>query len=176
MADPTYVKLPERAWSGMMADLETGWSISGLDVKEFPDSEEEGDEAAFVRSALRYGNLEAATAAEYEAVQSAHEAVAKVAPDPKAEIGQQSPWNEAAIQKASRRERSKLLRKRFGADTEEGAREAARREAAQAEAGQYGEMSKDELQALAANRGLDTSGTKKDLTERLQEDDAKAGA
>ena len=72
--DPQYVRLANRLSRGILADVEgSGWSISGLDVKPFP----EGTNAArFVRHALRDGKLEPASRAEHEEVQSEAKKVA----------------------------------------------------------------------------------------------------
>lgn len=74
--DPKYVMLANRLTNGMVADIEgSGWSISGLDVKEFPSTE---GAARFVRHALREGKLEPSSRAEFDEVQEHHKNVAKV--------------------------------------------------------------------------------------------------
>lgn len=63
--DPKYVRLATRLQGGMICDVQnTGWSIAGLDVKEFP---EDRQEARYVRSNVNSGKLEPASKAEYEA-------------------------------------------------------------------------------------------------------------
>lgn len=49
--------------NGLCVDRETQWSISGMDVKPFPESK---PQARFVRRKLNAGVLEAASAAEHE--------------------------------------------------------------------------------------------------------------
>lgn len=72
--DPQYVRLANRLSRGILADVEgSGWSISGLDVKEFP--KDNTNAARFVRHALRDGKLEPASRAEHEEVQSEVEAL-----------------------------------------------------------------------------------------------------
>jgi len=48
-------------------------------------------------------------------------------------------------------------------------------EEAQPEAVNYGKLNKTELQELAADRGLDTEGTRQELIERLQAHDDAVG-
>lgn len=61
--NPEYVRLADHMTSGLCVDMETGWSISGFDVKEFPADREQ---ARFVRRKLNAAILEAASLAEYE--------------------------------------------------------------------------------------------------------------
>lgn len=62
--DPQYVRLATRLSRGMVCDVKgSGWSISGLDVRKFP----EGNVAArFVRAKVNAGVLEPASKAEWE--------------------------------------------------------------------------------------------------------------
>lgn len=100
--DPQYVRLTNRLGLQMVADVTggSGWSISGLDVKEFPDDE---DEAAYVRVQLGRGVLEPATKAEYEEVHDEDDVSEVVAryTDPSGK----KPWQEAEVQAASRKRR-----------------------------------------------------------------------
>lgn len=74
--DPKYVRLSNRLSYGMQADVDgSGWSISGLDVKEFPSSD---GAARYVRKMLRDGKLEPASRAEFDEVQEGNKAVEKV--------------------------------------------------------------------------------------------------
>ena len=65
--DPAYVRLVDRLARGCQVDLESGWSIAGMDVMEFPD-EDQPLAVAFVRNALARGVLEGCSKAEYEEV------------------------------------------------------------------------------------------------------------
>ena len=64
MATPSYVRLSTELVSGLVVDMESGWGISGRDVQPYPENDVQ---ATFVKSALRQGILEEATADEYEA-------------------------------------------------------------------------------------------------------------
>lgn len=67
--DPKFVRLSNRLTRGMISDtMESGWSISGLDVKPFPDAKRKAA-AKFVRKQINAGNLEACSRAEYDDVQ-----------------------------------------------------------------------------------------------------------
>lgn len=66
--DPQYVRLATRLSRSVLADVGgSGWSLSGLDVKEFPSRP---DAKRFCRKALRDGKLEAASKAEYDEVRA----------------------------------------------------------------------------------------------------------
>lgn len=65
--DPSFVRLAARLQRGGMADVQgSGWSISGLNVKEFPSDNPAAKR--FVRKALNDGKLEPASKAEWEEV------------------------------------------------------------------------------------------------------------
>lgn len=68
MADPKYIRLAAARQLTMVADVlgGTGWSISGADVKPFPENDREKD---YVRNLVRSGVLEPCSKAEYEEVQ-----------------------------------------------------------------------------------------------------------
>jgi hypothetical protein len=177
--DPKYVRLPERLLAGNVTDIEggTGWGISGLDVKEFP---EDPDEASFVRDALRSQLLEPATAAEFKRVSDAHARLGSLAAGavPKeGALGTPAPWNEAAIQQVGKKVRNNLLAKRLAdADEEE--------EETTPDSTDYASLHKAELVQEIERRNaeredddqLPTDGTKDDLVKRLQEDDAAVTA
>jgi hypothetical protein len=75
-SDPKYVRLSNRLSFGMQADVDgSGWSISGLDVKEFPATD---GAARYVRKMLRDGKLEPASRAEFDEVQEGNKTVAAV--------------------------------------------------------------------------------------------------
>jgi hypothetical protein len=71
MADPTYVRLPNRLIRGCVVDLNSGWSLSGLDVAQFP-SDRYPAAQEFVRRAIRDGRLEEAASEEYDKVHGDH--------------------------------------------------------------------------------------------------------
>lgn len=61
-----YVRLADRLARGCQVDINSGWSIAGLDVVEYPD---EGTLAeTFVKTALSRGVLEYASRAEFDEV------------------------------------------------------------------------------------------------------------
>lgn len=74
-SDPQYVRLASRVSNGTQVDLNTGWSISGMDVKPFPSDNTAA--AAFVRSRMQRNILEPASAAEYEDVQEGRELISQ---------------------------------------------------------------------------------------------------
>jgi hypothetical protein len=65
--DPSYVRLVDRMARSTQVDISSGWSIAGLDVREFP-----GDDRplaqSYVRDAIRRGTIEGCSKAEYEEV------------------------------------------------------------------------------------------------------------
>lgn len=64
--DPQYVRLVDRMARSTQVDLNSGWGIAGLDVKEFP--EEDQLAAAYVRDAIRRGTIEPCSRAEFDEV------------------------------------------------------------------------------------------------------------
>lgn len=112
--DPSYVRLANRLTRGMVADVETGWSIAGLDVRRFP----EGKQAArFVRLQLREGKLEPASKAEWEEVHDdpVEQAMLAQRPDFRKEA---SRHQEAVVQRAATQGTRRLVENR-SADEEE---------------------------------------------------------
>ena len=72
--DPKFVRITDPLRRPGLYDVQaSGWSITGKDVKEFPE-----DEAAqkFVRRQIRDGNIEPCSRAEYEEVQASNAATA----------------------------------------------------------------------------------------------------
>lgn len=65
MADPKYVRLVDRMARSTQVDLNSGWSIAGLDVKEFPSDPRA---QAYVKDAIRRGTVEACSRSEYDEV------------------------------------------------------------------------------------------------------------
>ena len=112
--NPKFVRLVDRLTSGMYADLDSGWSISGYDVKSFPEDDNQG---RVVRAAIHAGILEAASQAEHDEIREADEAVAAQrqieAPPEKL-----SNWQENRIQEAAKATRAKLREAR-AADAED---------------------------------------------------------
>lgn len=65
--DPQYVKLADRLVRSLAVDPISGWGVSGLDIKEFPDESRPAAQS-WARTALQRGVLEHATAEEYDVV------------------------------------------------------------------------------------------------------------
>lgn len=63
MSDPSFVKLSPERDEGVLADPRSNWAISGRNVEPFPELRAE---VAFVRRALSFGHLVAATEQEYD--------------------------------------------------------------------------------------------------------------
>lgn len=63
MSDPEYVKLTATRNTGVLADPQSGWSITGGNVLPFPS---DSDEAKFVRRSIALGGLESATEQDYD--------------------------------------------------------------------------------------------------------------
>lgn len=63
MANPKYVRLADHMVHGLVVDPETQWSISGYDVKPWPDDKEA---ARFVKKKINQGVLEGAAQAEFD--------------------------------------------------------------------------------------------------------------
>lgn len=103
--DPKYVRLATRLSRGMVCDVQgSGWSISGLDVRKFP----EGNVAArFVRSRLNAGLLEPASKSEWEEAHdtSLEEEVLSQNPDYRTTA---SAVQEGRVQRAAREAQEKL--------------------------------------------------------------------
>lgn len=106
MADTKFVRLAIHLARGGRYDLNSGWGISGLDVKEMPDPDDEPNAYKYVRGELAAGRLEGASRAEYD---EAHPDIAKdlgyrtgTEADPSAR-----PYQEREVQRAA----AKVLRK-----------------------------------------------------------------
>lgn len=166
-----YVRLPERLVSGNVTDLESGWGISGLDVKAVPDQEDEPEAWQFVIDKIRAGIIEEASAEEHDMVRSIHRAVEAVAKNSlPTEFGgpaKPSPWNEAAIENVAKKHRRKLMAARVANVF------ASEPEPATEESQNYNKMHKSQLQQLCRDRDLDDGGSKEDLITRLEDDDTK---
>lgn len=125
MADnPKYVRLVMRLSRSHVGDVQggSGWSISGLHVKPFPEVTERASDktkaaAKFVTNMLRRGVLEAASSAEYEEVMAAQEDMealaektygkAKVTPE-----APRKPIQESTIREKTEERRNEMLENR----------------------------------------------------------------
>lgn len=173
--DVQYVRLPERLIAGNVTDVlgGSGWGISGLDVKEVPDRDDEPEAWQFVIDTLRAGHLEEAAPEEFEAVHETHKAVEKVAmlslPTEFGGPAKPSPWNEAAIDNVAKRQRRRLIQARVTNDFSRTVHDLDEPDgpAGEDEEDEYLRQHKAELQNLARARGLDDSGNKKALAARL---------
>lgn len=115
---PDYVRLPERLLSGCVVDVNggSGFSLSGLDVKPFPDEDDEPEAFQFALDAMKTQKIEEATEEEYNAVRKHADAVAKVAklsmPTEHGGPVRPAPWNEAGIKTEANKRRRSLLKLR----------------------------------------------------------------
>jgi hypothetical protein len=62
MSNPSHVRIADPNAVSLRVDILSGWSISGWDIKEFPDGQLAGN---FVRRNLNQGVLEPATSEEF---------------------------------------------------------------------------------------------------------------
>lgn len=116
---PKYVRLSPRLSRGCLVDLNSGFSISGLDVVETPDRKKSPLAGRFIKSKLNQGVLEPASKAEYEEVEETRES-ARNSFNKRlaylAEIGGvadlvgMATWQESKIQDAADASRAKLSR------------------------------------------------------------------
>lgn len=197
---PSYVRLNDRLARGCLADVggNSGWSISGADVQEYP---EDPLAQRFVRNQIRQGNLEEASRAEYEAIHEDDDAedtprvIMSVDKTPHQEhkVLEKAAGQKGRLETARKAQSRRLLGEDDDeAEVETGARTVVgRQQGGFARAGvpseglpskdsgddegssqSYGNMRKDDLVAEAARRGLDDTGSAKELRERLKADDA----
>lgn len=175
--DPGHVRLAERLNDRVLADVNSGWSISGLDVKEFPDPSKYPNAARFVRDKLKRGALEPASKAEYEEVEESYEesrerfserleTLAALGLGHKVDV---AVHQEGRIQEEARQRREAILEKR----AKEGAENEDERGAADHDDEDYSTWTNDKLREELSNRDLETSGNKADLVARLEENDAE---
>lgn len=161
MADPKYVRLRGELQGRCIADIAggSGWSISGLDVKEVPAG---GPARAFVRAQLAAGTLVEASDQSFQNVQDVHaESPTGAGPDPEAPPVH---IQEGQVQAHAEQRRQELI----DAESEE---EEGDEEADEEEGDEYDDLSLEDLRTEAGNRGLSKSGTKSELITRLREDD-----
>lgn len=172
--DPSYVRLASRLSRGLIADVHrSGWSIAGLDVRKFP---EDPQAAKFVRKALNDGKLEPASKGEWE---DAHDdgGFAETVIEQNPDFGN-SP-QEAKIRIAARAAQEKLKESRqpdldpeeeYDRNVRQPRQQRARTTSVEAvDEESLDEMSKGELQEVARQYGLATSGNMDDLRERIVE-------
>jgi hypothetical protein len=162
---PKYVRLPDELYLGIVADINSGWKISGLEVKETP-SDENDPAFKFVRTALRAGRIEPASREEFEFLQNHYAEVTDMTA-PVAAGEAQGTWNEPAIAKKMRDDRRELVRlrnadhaRRQGDENEDG------------EESEYSGWTDRKLKEEAKRRDLDTSGERSDLIARLEASDS----
>jgi len=67
---PKYVRLNDRLSQQVVADLDSGWSIAGLDVKEVPSMEGAPAHVRIIKRYVQQGILEPAGRAEFDEVQA----------------------------------------------------------------------------------------------------------
>jgi len=77
MADVSFVRLNRRLTGQIIADLNSGFSVSGMAVVPYPDAVKQPEQAAYARSALNRGVLEEASRAEYEEQQEVNQELSK---------------------------------------------------------------------------------------------------
>lgn len=177
--EPKYVRLAERLTGQVLVDITSGWSISGLDVKEFPDKEKYPRAARFVRDKLRRGALEPASSAEYEEVEEVHEQSRQALSDKLhelAEVGMADRLGLAVHQEASvqqqARERRERVRDKREQNTENADGDTPAEAAGEEEEDEgYQSWTNEQLREELDSRELSTTGNKADLVARLEEDD-----
>ncbi len=97
MADPKFVKLAPHLVGGIVCDIDSGWSVSGADVRPFPDDDEPGAQA-FVRTKVVQGVLQEGEKGEYDRIQQANQDIAKARAEAAKQQQGPSPWQEHLIQ------------------------------------------------------------------------------
>jgi hypothetical protein len=164
-----YVRLPDRLATGSLSDVNSGWSIGGLDVRPVPDEKLNPVAYAFVQGYLRTGHLEEASKAEHDEVRELDRELAKahLGTLDEFEAAARGGYQEGTIQQrvTETQSRIKSSRATVSESSDEDDEETE-------EGGDYSTMSKADLVAEAENRGLDSSGTKADIVARLEEADA----
>lgn len=109
MSTPKYVRLVERLSRGTLVDLNSGWGISGFDVKETPGDEDPRAQE-FVKTALRQGKLEEASKAEFEEISDSNDAARELMfPTEDILRAALTPHNEYEVQQKARESRRRLL-------------------------------------------------------------------
>lgn len=107
-SDPHYIRLHDRiALHGSLHDVETGFSISGLDVQPFP-SDDFPERQEFVRRNIRAGGLEEASKAEYQELHDSDHGDVEV----KLITEVETPWQEGQMRDRHRAARNRLRQQR----------------------------------------------------------------
>lgn len=166
--DPKYVALANHLKSSVQVDIDSGWGISGRDVRKFPDDTGAAD---FVRTGLQRGIFEECSKAEWDEV---HEVDLEGAGDTPVVR-----FVHADEQLAENKLRQQVKERRAAIEQRAAARDAA-------DAGEdldedeepqsYKAMSPSELQAELASRGLATNGNKGQMARRLEQHDKAEAA
>lgn len=177
MADtPKYVRLTNRLSGRTCVDLQSGWSISGLDVVEVPDRKKSPNAHRFIRDKLNRGVLEPASRAEFEEVEEASEesrerfaqrlqGLSSLGIRP-ASLGF-AVHQEGEVQKAAQDRRASIEAKRAQTSDEED-------EVDPDEVENYDDLKVPQLRSLLQDRELPTDGTKAELVARLEESDEES--
>lgn len=118
-----YVRLADHLARGMRADLTSGFSISGFNVVEMPDKDEQPRAYEFVKAEIAAGRMEEASKAEFDEVHpDLIEAAGGKVERPT--VATASSFQETHIQDAARKARQKVTARREGAPLSEAALEA----------------------------------------------------
>jgi hypothetical protein len=162
---PSYVRLAPRLTKGMVADLESGWTIGGLDVRRTPEKQKAPGAYKFVRKALADGRLEAASQAEWEEVHDTEEI------EGEALVGRPRATTlnsqEAHVQRAAAEGRQRIEASRRAASSDSEDSDDSSDDDDEDDDG-LDELSKAQLVDRARSLGLDTNGNKETLKERLR--------
>lgn len=162
--NPKFVRLADHLNLTCQVDLESGWGVSGRDVRQFP---EDSSAANFVRSGLMRGIFEEAGQAEWDEV---HEADLDEDDTPVVRMVTSSavPENKLRHQVSQKRKAIEARHAERAAEAEEASDDAPEDD--------YRRMSQSSLQAELANRGLSTGGNKGQMVKRLEKADQAAEA
>lgn len=160
-SNPKYVRLANRLSRGMVIDLNTGWGIAGLDIKEYP---EDPHAALFVKRQIDNGKLEPASRAEWEDVND--DSLINELAEQAREAG--NGLQEAHVQRAARETRGELEAARSGRGRASEVEQEEEVEEEDDDLQSLSKLSKAELVELAEEAGVGTSGNKPDLVKRLE--------
>lgn len=162
--DPKFVKLAP-PWQGkILANLPSGWSISGLGVKPFPKNP---TAAKYVRNMLQAARLVPATAAEYDIIQEQAD-FARDEADKAASSG--NGVQEAILQERAQKVRESIRDSFDGEDFElPGDGDDEEGDASEESESSLMKLGRDELVALAAERGVshEENAVKRDIAKAI---------